>query len=166
MIDNGPVPRSRRTRPGAALRAAALGLFALFLAVSLPSAAARSARRLAQAVGLAGEGREAARRRVLGDAWVEMVAAIRRAVPPDGAYLLVDATPEEEGGAYWVRYELAPRRAIFLGKVMELPPPERLAAETAGGPPWVVVAMRDRQPPLLFRRDVFLRALAQLHGAP
>jgi hypothetical protein len=148
------------------VRAAALGLFALFLAVSLPSAVARSARRIAQGVGLAGEGHEAARRRVLGEPWVATVAAIRRAIPRDGAYLLVDATAEEQGGAYWVRYELAPRRALFLGKVVELPPPERLAAEIAGGPPWVVVALRDRQPPLLFRRDAFLRALARLHGAP
>jgi hypothetical protein len=141
-------------------------LFALFLAVSLPPAALRSAKRMAQAVGLTGEGPEAARRRVLGGPWVEMVEAIRRVIPPDGAYLLVDATAEEEGGAYWVRYELAPRRALFLGKVAELGPPDRLAAATAGGPPWVVVARRDRQPPLLFRRDDFLRGLARLHGAP
>ena len=152
------------SRPSPVLRAAALALFALFLAVSVPPAAVRSAKRLVQAMGLAGEDAAAARRRVFGEPWVDSMAAIRRAIPPGEAYLLVDATKEEEGGAYWVRYELAPRRALFLGKVTELPPPERLAAQLQGGPPVVVVAMRDRQPPLMMPRDTFLRALERLQG--
>lgn len=155
-----------RSRPSPALRAAALALFALFVAVSLPSAAARAAKRIAQAAGLAGEDWGAARQRVFGAPWVERIAAIRRAIPADAAYLLVDATREEEGGAYWVRHELAPRRALFLGKVQDLPPSDRLARQIAGGPPWVVVALRDREPPLLFPREVFLRAMDRLHAAP
>jgi hypothetical protein len=162
VIDSPPV----RSRSSPALRAAALALFALFLAVSLPSAAVRAAKRLAQAAGLAGEDWSAARRRVFGAPWVEAVEAIRRTIPRDAPYLLVDATREEEGGAYWVRYELAPRPALFLGKVQDLPPPDRLARQLAGGPPWVVVALRDREPPLLFPREVFLRAMDRLHAAP
>lgn len=162
MIDSLPV----RSRPSPALRAFALALFAAFLAVSLPSAAVRAAKRIVQAVGLTGESPEAARRRVMGDPWVDAIDKIRRTIPPDGPYLLVDATKEEEGGAYWVRYELAPRRALYLGKAEELPPPERLGPELAEGPPWIVVALRDREPPLLFPKESFLRALERLHGAP
>ena len=158
MIDSAVVP------PAASrgLRILALGLFALFLAVSLPLAALRAGKRILQAVGVAGEGTAAARRRVLGERWVEAVEALRRTVPADGSFFLVDASEESEGGAYWVRFELAPRRPLYLGNLTELPPPERLAPVLAAGPAIVIVALRDREPPLLYDRGSFLKALASL----
>lgn len=115
----------------------------------MPLALARSAHRLALYVPWIGEAPLAARRRAFGPAWVDGVEEIRRRIPADGAYLLVDAQPVEQGALYWIRHDLAPRRAVFLGPLRRLPGPRRLSRRAPGIEWAVVVTSADRPPRLL-----------------
>jgi hypothetical protein len=140
-------------------------LFGLFLAVSLPTAAVRTAKRTVLAVSTLGESPEAARRRVLGPPWVDAVEGIREAVPENGAYLLVNGGLEWEGGPYWVRFDLAPRRAIYLGQLAELPDGETVRRSLPkNAPDLVVIALREPYPPILMKREDFLQELSRRHG--
>lgn len=146
-------------------RTVVLVLFGLFLIVSLPTAAVRTAKRTALAVSTLGESPEAARRRVLGPQWVDGVEAVRRAVPENGAYLLVNGGLEWEGGPYWVRFDLAPRRAIYLGQLAELPDGDTVRRSLPpNAPDFVVIALREPYPPILMKREDFLRELNRRHG--
>jgi hypothetical protein len=146
--------------PGRLACAAALGLFGCFIAVSLPPALVHSSKRIAQAVARRGEPPAAAFRRLRGGAYADALAPLLAAIPRDGAYLLVDATPAGAGGAYWLRFDLAPRRAILLGRLDELPGPAALAARLAALPALpVVVARGEHAPPLLLDRASLLAAI-------
>lgn len=143
----------------------ALVLFGLFLIVSLPTAALRTARRTALAVSTLQESPEAARRRVLGPRWVDGIELVRRAVPENGSYLLVNGGLEWEGGPYWARFDLAPRRAIYLGVLSEMPDGDTVRRSLPkNAPELVVIAFRQPFPPLLLRREDFLRELNVRHG--
>lgn len=142
-----------------------LVLFALFLIVSLPKAAVWAARYTRLAVSKLGESPEAMRRRVLGPRWVDSVDRIRRAVPENGTYLLVNGGLEWEGGPYWVRFDLAPRRAIYLGQLAELPDGDTVRRSLPrNAPDLVVIAFREPFPPILRKREDFLRELNRRHG--
>ena len=161
MIHKPPV----RSFADSVFRTVVLVLFGLFLAVSLPTAAIRTAKRTALAVSTLGESPEGARRRVLGERWVDAVDGIRRAVPENGAYLLVNGGLEWEGGPYWARFDLAPRRAIYLGQLAELPDGETLRRSLPpNAPQYVVLAFREPFPPILMKREDFLRELDRRHG--
>lgn len=152
----GP-PRARR--PGLRPTPAAV-LLLVALAVAAPLAAGRALKRIASALHHAFEPPAAARERVLGVPYVRAVAAIRAAVPAGGAYALVEGGDPADGGALWVRYELAPRRAVDLGSLSALPPPSRLAAALPAGVEWAVVSNGRYAPPTLLRREALLRRLA------
>jgi hypothetical protein len=144
---------------GSAFRALALGVLAFFLVQSGISTILRSAHWIGQAASLAGRDHAAVRRWVSGGPYVRAVEHIRRAIPRDGEYLLVRGGTEWEGGALWVRFDLAPRRARFLGVWGEL-----AARELPPGPRWVVIAFSAPRPPVLMRREDFLRTLDRAHG--
>jgi hypothetical protein len=112
-------------------------------------ALARAAHRLALYAPRIGEDSAAARRRAFGAAWVDAVEEIRRRIPEDGSYALVDAQPVEQGAYYWIRHDLAPRRAVFLGRMSRLPGPRRLSRRVPGIEWAVVVTGADRPPRLL-----------------
>jgi hypothetical protein len=115
----------------------------------------RSARRLALYAPHIGEDPLAARRRHFGAAWVDGIEEIRRRIPEDGAYVLVDAQPVEQGAHYWARHDLAPRRALFLGRAEELPAPRRLRGSIPRRIRWaVVVTAADRPPRLLTLQEL------------
>lgn len=149
-----------------AFRALALGTFALFLLHSGASTVWRSAQWIGQAATLAGEDRAAIRRWMLGPSYVGAIERIRRAIPPDGEYLLVRDGTVWEGNAYWVRFELAPRPARYLGPWTELPDAETLRRRMPAGPRFVVIAAGQPRPPLLMEREDFLRAVERSHGGP
>src|SRR4051794_18791933 len=94
------------------LRVIALVVLVFFFLLAAPPAVARSAQRFI--AGMRAPDLEARRRAELGDAWVDAIDQIRRVIPPDGSYLLASGD-RGAATAYWVRYELAPRRARFLG---------------------------------------------------
>lgn len=150
---------------GSVFRAVALGLLGLFLVTSLPPAVFHMGARVVQAAAQAGEDSAGAWRRIQGDAYVDAIEQIRRTLPRNGEYLLVNGAAEWQGGPYWVRFDLAPRRARYLGLLSELAPRGGgLAERLPAGPGWVVIAFPDRQPPLLIEREAFLRQLELLGG--
>jgi hypothetical protein len=146
------------SRAGSVLRALILTLLAASLLVALPPAGTRVRLRIAEAASRLGEDSRQARRRVLGAAWVAAEEEIRRAVPPDGEYLLVDAGEERQGATLFLRYQLAPRRARFAGRLSEVADLSRWAASLPAGPRWVVVAA-PRRPPVLVDRAALPRWL-------
>lgn len=145
-------------------RLVALAAFGLFLATSLPVALGTSANRLLQALRRAGESPEAARLRVFGIPYVDTIATIRRSIPPDGVYALIDGEPGDEGAALWVRHDLAPRKAVFLGKMHQLPGVRRLRSRMPARARWVVIAYAGGRPPELVERFRFLAALEARRG--
>jgi hypothetical protein len=153
---------------GSVFRAVALGLLGLFVVTAIPPAALHTGTRVVQAARQAGEDLAGAWRRVQGADYVAAVERIRRTIPRDGEYLLVNGAAEWQGGPYWVRFDLAPRRARYLGLLSELAGRDllgnRLAERLPAGPRWVVVAFPDRQPPLLIEREAFLRQLRSSGG--
>ena len=148
---------------GSVFRAVTLGLFGLFLLTAGVAAALNAGVRLRQAVALVGEDSAAARRRVLGDAYMDAIEQIRRTIPPGGEYLLVDGAEERQWAPYWVRFDLAPRRARLVGALRDRPDPDRLAQRMPASSRWVVIAFYG-QPPVLIDREAFLLRLREAGG--
>ena len=151
---------------GSVFRVLTLALFAASLLVGLAIGTYNSGQRLLGAAGYWGEDSAASRRRVMGDGWVETIAAIRRAVPRDGAYFLVDGGGPRGGAHYFVRYDLAPRKARYLGFLDDLVDPAKVSAAMPPGPRWVVITVPGDEPPVLLDRDEFLRQLEEEPRGP
>ncbi len=122
------------------------------LAALLPIAAVRTRTNLS--VGLRGlrDDELTARRRVWGDAYVEAVEKIRRAIPEGAEYLIV--VEGRPGTPDIVAYDLAPRRPLYLPGVFTADELRR-AGPPPGAPPWVVVAVRATNPPRLYTTEEF-----------
>ncbi len=140
------------SRAGSLFRASILALCAAALLVAIPQAWRNARGRIVLAASRLGEDSRQARRRVLGARWVDAEAQIRRAIPPDGEYLLVDGGAERQGATLFLRYQLAPRRARFAGRLSEIADLPAWAASLPFGPRWVVVAY-PRRPPVLVARS-------------
>jgi hypothetical protein len=140
-----------------------LALLAAHVGVAGAVALLRSARHLREDAHHLGEDPAVGRRRVFGAGYVAAIEGIRRAVPADGAYLLVDAQESEEGALYWVRFDLAPRRALLVGRTDEPEVVEELRRVRGKGLQQVVVVYGGGRAPELVRRGALLR---QLRGAP
>ena len=153
---------------GSVFRAVTLGLLGLFLLTAGVAAALHTSLRLSQAVALVGEDSAGARRRVQGEAYMDAIEEIRRTIPRDGEYLLVDGGEERQAAPFWVRFDLAPRRARFVGALREgelrdLPGPGPLVARMPASSRWVVIAFYGR-PPILIDRETFLLRLGEGSG--
>lgn len=149
-------------RPGSLPARTALVLFALLLAVSLVWSTGRAARRLYWGWLYAGESGLAERSRLLGPEYAHKIEELRRTIPEDAIYALVDADPHEMGSVIWVRYYLAPRKAILLGFLHDLRTPQDVRKRMIREARWVIVASFDR-PPVLYRRHEFIEKLESLH---
>jgi len=137
----------------------ALALFGLLLAVSLAGASLRSAQRIWAAAVHAGETPLEERSRIFDPVYVQRIEEIRRTLPSDAVYAIADFDPFEQGSTYWVRFDLAPRRAVFLGSLQELSPRlvrERMVRDAR----WVIVTSFGR-PPELYPRHEFLQKLRE-----
>jgi hypothetical protein len=143
----------------------ALALLALQLAVALPLALARSAREGWHLIDHRNETPYDRRVRTFGPAYVEAVEKIRRTIPADGAYLLINANPDAEaGGPIWVKFDLAPRRAVYLGMLDGLGKADRVRRRSPRAARWVVITRGGTDPPILLERRVFLRQLEERTG--
>ncbi|MFY9823857.1 MAG: hypothetical protein WAM82_20930, partial [Thermoanaerobaculia bacterium] len=106
----------------------------------------------------------------LGAAAAEALDAIRRTIPPGGDYLLLDGGAEWQGATYWVRFELAPRRARYVGRLSEISAAAdqlqqlRRSLSLPGGPRWVVIAL-PHDPAILLDRGELLRRMDANHGS-
>ena len=144
------------TPAGSVLRALALALFAAALVLAVPEAAEIAGKRIVLAVSRLGEDSHQARRRFLGQDYVAAVDEIRRAIPPGGEYLLADGGAERQGAAVFLRYELSPRRARFVGRLSDVKNPAQWASKFSRefpGPRWVVVAYPLKPAVLVDRAD-------------
>ena len=137
----------------------ALGLFALYLAVSISAAAITTSRRGALLFRLWGETPFEERSRTYGREYAEGIAAIRRTIPPGGAYLLVNGTPGEKRGPVWVKFDLAPRRALYLGELAKLDDIALLRSRTPRSTRWVVITYGAYGRPVLIERSKFVRGM-------
>ncbi len=146
-------------RPGKVFSWAALALFGLFLAAAVPRSLTQAARQMVDAVHTAGETPLDRRRRISGPEYIDAIEAIRRAIPPDGAYLLVNGATRDEGARLWVRFELAPRRAVLAGGRHGVRDPRRLLQKLPPDLPWAVVAHGRGGPPTLYGRAAFVARL-------
>jgi hypothetical protein len=142
-----------------ALCALAAGLFGFFLVAAVPRAVLRSVGMLVLAVETAGESQEAARARVFGAAYTAAIDEIRRALPAGGAYLMVEGGRPQDGGVYWVRYDLAPRRAVFFANLSDLTDATRLRHRIPAPLRQVVVSYGPGNPPRLLERYRFTQEI-------
>jgi len=128
-----------------------LAFFLAGLTVSIGWTAAKSVRRLQKAFLYAGESALAERSREFGAPYARKVEEIRRLIPDDGIYGLIDGDADgvKIGGSLWVRFDLAPRRAVFLGLRKDLPGPAELRRRLPPGVRWVVIGHDDRPPDLM-----------------
>jgi len=132
---------------------------ALFLALALPET-------LANVMLHFDRGRErmhlsslAARSDVLGTSYVRSLQEIRHLIPEEEDYFLVDAGTAGESSPLWVRYELAPRRAVLLGPVDALKRKD-LRKVRRSSISWVVIAYPSGTPARALPRDEFAAELA------
>jgi hypothetical protein len=149
-----------RDKLGRALDALAVATLGFYMAVAVPWSLLRSGDELSRAANTH-ESREAARLRVHGEAYTRGIDEIRRQLPLDQAYLLVEAGKQRLGGAYWVRYDLAPRRAVFLGRAVELTDPDRVRKRLTANLRQVVISYGPKQAPRLLPRYVFVQEVVR-----
>ena len=150
----------RRSLAGLALDLAvdlaAVALLAVYLAAAVPAGLSHAFDMLGAAAEHRGETLTDSRIRTFGDAYVRAIDDIRADLPADQAYLLVAAEDARLADAYWVRYELAPRRAFFWGQLDDHTDADRLRRRIAVNARLVVVAHGGGQPPRLYARHDFL----------
>jgi hypothetical protein len=143
---------------GRAMAMAALVAMGLFLVAAVPGALEEAW----DEVGIAARTHESpseARTRIFGESYTRAIDEIRRALPADEGYLLVEGGSGLLGGSYWVRYDLAPRRAIYLGRLDELTDANRLRRRLSANLRHVVVAFAAGKPPRLYDRYRFLQEI-------
>jgi hypothetical protein len=136
-----------------------LAFFAWFLTVSLPDALERPDDFIEQAIDRSGETRIEERSRSWGEHYTQRIEQIRRVIPPDGVYILVNGDRIDRGAPIWVRFDLAPRRAVLLTR-RHLNRPRVVWRKVPGVARWVVVAAEGRLPELI-EKSRFLRHLKE-----
>lgn len=144
-------------RSSRAIATLALGLFAAFLAVSLFRAAVETARNGILLVNLRGETPLQERSRCYGPIYTHEIETIRRTIPRDGAYILINGDPGEHGGPFWIKFDLAPRRVVYLGNLDNLGSVDRLKKRIPRAARWVVIAHGPYRRPVLIERYRFIR---------
>jgi hypothetical protein len=112
---------------GWALNGAAVALLAVYFASALPVAAGIAGFMLRLPARATRESLPAARARLFGAEYTAGVDALRRALPPAQPYILVAGGTLDDGGVFWMRYDLAPRPPLFLGQL------DRLAGASGSG---------------------------------
>jgi hypothetical protein len=150
---------------GWVLHGAAVALLAVYLLSALPVAAGIARFMLLLPARAARESLPEARARLFGAAYTAGVDAIRRALPPAQPYILVAGDAFQDGGAFWVRYDLAPRPPLFLGpldRLADAPALRRALGDDLRRLP-VVIAYATR-PPILLDGEALLRAIERRHA--
>lgn len=140
--------------PAAAWRLAGIAALAAFALARLPGTLVEARGRMFHAAREWGGPEEAALARFRGAAYVEAIRKIRAAIPEDGEYAIFASHGEE----MLIRFDLAPRRAIFGGELRDLAR-DLTPAAAAALPRWTVL---PGTPPRL----VETRALAESGPLP
>jgi hypothetical protein len=155
-----------RTPPRSLLASIALALLAVQLAASVSWALLKSFEESRSMLILRNETPLEQRSRTYGPDYTMAIERIRQTIPLDGAYVLINGHPdEEEGGPLWVKFDLAPRRAVYLGKLSDLQDVDRLRRRMPRAARWVVIAHGSYEPPILIERYRFVQQIRERHGA-
>jgi hypothetical protein len=133
----------------AVLGLAGLLAFAAFVVPRIVPAVNASLARFRHAGRHAAESEDAVLARFRTPEYVAAIRRIRETIPRDAAYFLVPGGPDD--GKYFVRFDLAPRRAI----VLEIPDETPDGASSEGAPGWVVLPRIDPPGPEVFTTAVF-----------
>lgn len=128
------------------------------MAVAVPWALLHAGREMVRAAG-AHESLDEARARVDGLEYTRAIDSIRGELPAGDAYLLVIGGKPSSGGDYWVRYDLAPRRAIYFGRLDEFSSSTEARHELPANLRHVVVTFDSGEPPRLYERYRFLQEI-------
>ncbi|HKC24320.1 MAG TPA: hypothetical protein VKF32_06240 [Thermoanaerobaculia bacterium] len=116
-----------------------------WLLLSLPQALSEASERFVEAFRHARETPDEVFARFRGAPYVEAIRRIRAAVPADGAYGLVEEAGETSDIARKLaRFDLTPRRALYLGKLGSLS-----LAQFGELPPLTVIVKRNGEVPAL-----------------
>jgi hypothetical protein len=129
--------------------AAVLALFLAGLTVSVGWTTAKAARRIQKAYLYGGESTLDQRTREFGGRYTQEIEAIRGLIPRDGVYVLVAGDDAELGGAIWAHFDLAPRRAVYLGFRKNLHHPVRLRRRIPPEAHWAVIGHAEGPPELI-----------------
>lgn len=97
-----------------------VGLLVAAVAASAVSALAPAIGRWVESVRHADESPHETLVRQRGEAYATALRLARQRIPASAVYGLIDAVDLHEGGGYWVRHDLAPRRPIYLGTVADV----------------------------------------------
>jgi hypothetical protein len=143
----------------------ALGLFAVYLSVSLFRAAIETAKNGILLYRTRYDTPLQDRSYAYGPVYTHEIEKIRRTIPRDGAYILLNGDPTEQGGPFWVKFDLAPRRAVYLGDLDNLGPVERLKKRMPRAARWVVIAYGPYRRPVLIERYKFVQERKEREGA-
>ena len=143
----------------------ALGLFAVFLAVALSHAAVDVARSGVLLYRTRHDTPLQDRSNSYGPVYAHEIEKIRRTIPRDGAYILINGDSGESGGPFWVKFDLAPRRAVYLGELDKLESIERLKRRMPRAARWVVIAYGPYRRPVLIERYKFVQERKAREGA-
>ncbi|HEX5720929.1 MAG TPA: hypothetical protein VF179_32540 [Thermoanaerobaculia bacterium] len=143
----------------------ALGLFAVFLAVSLSRAAVETAKNGVRLYRTRHDTPLKDRSHAYGPVYAQEIEKIRRTIPRDGAYILINGDPGEHGGPFWVKFDLAPRRALYLGDLDHLGNIDRLKRRMPRAARWVVIAYGPYRRPVLIERYKFVQERKAREGA-
>jgi len=143
----------------------ALGLFAVFLAVSLSRAAFETVKNGILLYRTRYDTPLKDRSYAYGPVYTHEIEKIRRTIPRDGAYILINGDPGEQGGPFWVKFDLAPRRAVYLGELDKLDSVDRLKKRMPRAARWVVIAYGPYRRPVLIERYKFVQARKERESA-
>lgn len=145
------------TRPGAApapgwsgLGIVVISLFATAFGFSVVRVLTPSVTNWIESFLHASESPSQALERVRGKEYAAAIGTISLRIPSRDRYGLADAVDLRDGGAFWVRYDLAPRRPLYLGSLEEVRRRPDLARELVAEGLWIVVAQPDSEPPELW----------------
>ena len=135
-----------------------VGLVALaaFLATGLPAALSASWKRIKTAGHDRSLSADESLARLRGPDYVAAIQRIREELPADSEYLLIGAT---DGADVFVRFDLAPRRAIFGGESKDIAH-NVTPAKLASLPEWAVVPRLDGPGPRLLRTRLLVEKKA------
>jgi hypothetical protein len=153
-----------RAHLGRVLAIAAAGMLVVFLVAALPGALQEAWSEVHSAAH-DHENLTEARIRIFGDSYIRAIDEIRRALPADESYLVVEGGSGALGGTYWVRYDLAPRRAVYLGRLSELTSADEVRRRLTANLRHVVVAYSTAKPPRLYDRYRFVQEIDRLAHA-
>lgn len=131
---------------------------AAFLVAAVPYFAKNVMVKLRESAPLVGKDLDTARTRWSGEAYVRGVEALRETIPRDGAYLLVGSA-EDTGADYWVRFDLAPRKAWYIGKLKGKKRLLEVEGRPVDAPPFVVVAPGKGRAPYLVDTGAFFEGI-------